>query len=157
MAIVEGPTTTFDFAGLGALKAQAVQDKDNPEAAKKAAQQFESMFLQMMLKSMRDAVPKGGLFESQATETFEQMFDQQIVLAMAERRSTGLSQMIEKFITSAHQSLESNDKAAEKFFLENKEVKHLPVIKESDGFLIPEGSVKNFLLKRGLTLSKGGD
>ena len=157
MDSIEGPKTAFDFAGLGALKASAAKDGGDPEAAKKAAQQFESMFLQMMLKSMRDAVPKGGLFESKATKTFEQMFDQQVVLALAERRSTGLSQMIEKFITQSHTSLELGESSPEKFSLENKEATYLPVIKESEGFSIPEGSVKTFLLNREFKFLKGGD
>jgi flagellar protein FlgJ len=56
------PVSAFDFGALGSLKAQAVNDPGKNDAAKKAAQQFEAIFLQMMLKSMRDASPKGGLF-----------------------------------------------------------------------------------------------
>ena len=63
----------------------------------------------MMLKSMRDSTPKGGLFNSQATETFEQMYDQQILMAMSERGSTGLAQMIEEFIRRSQGAIDTND------------------------------------------------
>ena len=75
-----GPKSSYDFAGLGELKARAASDRSDDAAIKKAAQQFEAMFLQMMMKSMRATVEKGGLFDSQASETFEQMYDQQIVM-----------------------------------------------------------------------------
>ena len=107
-----GPKSSYDFAGLGELKAKAANDASNDAAIKKSAQQFEAMFLQMMMKSMRATIEKGGLFESQASETFEQMYDQQIVMAMSERGSTGLAQMVERFIRQSQgqgQDHENND------------------------------------------------
>ena len=62
-----GPKSSYDFAGLGELKARAASDRSDDAAIKKAAQQFEAMFLQMMMKSMRATVEKGGLFDSQAS------------------------------------------------------------------------------------------
>jgi flagellar protein FlgJ len=102
MITANGPKEVFDFAGLGSLKADAARDPKNDAAIEKAAQQFEALFLQMMLKSMRDATPKSGLFDSQALDTFEQMYDKQIVMAMSERGSTGLAEMIEQFIRRTH-------------------------------------------------------
>ncbi len=46
-----GATTYTDINGLAALK----RDPDSPEALSAVAQQVEALFLQMMLKSMRDA------------------------------------------------------------------------------------------------------
>ena len=40
-----------DFAGLAKLREQA--RNESPEAAREAAQQFEALFVQMMLQSMR--------------------------------------------------------------------------------------------------------
>ena len=98
MNTVSDPKTSYDFTGLGALKAQAARDRGDDDAIKKTADQFEAMFLQMMMKSMRATIQKGGLLESGGTETFEQMLDQQFAMSMAGRRSTGLSQMVEDFI-----------------------------------------------------------
>ena len=49
-----------DFSAFGELK-KAAREK-SPEAIKQVAQQFESLFVQMMLKSMRDTVPENELF-----------------------------------------------------------------------------------------------
>jgi flagellar protein FlgJ len=45
---------------------------------KVAAQQFDAVFTQMMLKSMRDATPQDGPFDSHDTATFTSMMDQQL-------------------------------------------------------------------------------
>jgi peptidoglycan hydrolase FlgJ len=150
-----GPTSTFDFAGLGSLKADAAKDPTNDVAIKKSAQQFEALFLQMMLKSMRDATPKGGLFDSEATKTFEQMYDQQIVMAMSERGSTGLAQMIEEFIRRSQTAVVPE--AGEKFLLDGAQQDGLPLVNGSDEFRLPEGATQQFLLNRSRALLPGGD
>ena len=149
-----GPKSSYDFAGLGELKAKAASHAGDDATIKKAAQQFEAMFLQMMLKSMRDAVPKGGLFDSQETQTFEQMLDQQFALAMADRGSTGLSQMVERFIRQSQgvSATESDDK---NFYLDATQKSALPLVKESARFKISEGSTQNFLLQRDQLRLKG--
>ena len=43
----------LDFQGLGELKGQAQQDEQG--ALRKTAEHFEGLFIQMMMKSMRDA------------------------------------------------------------------------------------------------------
>ena len=53
MNTISDPKTSYDFAGIGALKAQAARDGGDDDAIKKTADQFEAMFLQMMMKSMR--------------------------------------------------------------------------------------------------------
>ena len=74
--------------------------RDNPvEAAKEVATQFEAMFIQMMLKSMRDAVPKGGLFDSNDMETYTEMADQQIAINLAKSGGIGLADVITRQLT----------------------------------------------------------
>ena len=148
-----GPKSSYDFAGLGELKAKAASNGQNDAAIKKAAQQFEAMFLQMMMKSMRATVEKGGLFESQASETFEQMYDQQIVMAMSERGSTGLAQMVEKFIRQSHSVTEDlND---QKFLLDGQKQDAIPLVDQSDAFRLPEGATQQFLLNQSRFLLRG--
>ena len=50
-----------------------------------AAQQFEALFIQMMMKSMREATPTSGLMNSSATDTYQSMLDQQWSQVMASR------------------------------------------------------------------------
>ena len=69
--------------------------RDNPDAAiDEVATQFESMFIQMMLKSMREALPKDGLFSSNDMDTYTEMADQQIAVNMAESGGIGLADVI---------------------------------------------------------------
>jgi len=94
----------LDFGGLGKLKGKA--HTDAKAATRETAQQFEAMFLQMMMKSMRDATPKSDLIESSAKDTFEAMFDKEVSMAMAKRSSLGLADMLVKHMpdTSAQPS-----------------------------------------------------
>ena len=98
MANALTPTTTarsyLDFAGLGELRGKAQQNDD--QALRETAQQFEALFIQMMLKSMRDAnnVMKSDLVESQAAETFEGMYDKEMSVQMAKRNTMGLADML---------------------------------------------------------------
>ena len=81
-----------DLNGLNDLKRASRED---PNAAiDKVAKQFESMFIQMMLKSMRDALPKEGLFSSNDMDTYTEMADQQIAVNMAESGGIGLADVI---------------------------------------------------------------
>jgi len=84
----------LDFEALGRLKGKAA--KDGKGAARETAQQFEALFLQMMMKSMRDASFKSDLVESQAKDTFEGMFDKEVSLAMAKKNTLGLTDMLLK-------------------------------------------------------------
>ena len=84
-----------DFQGLNQLKSQA--GKDPAQALKQVASQFETQFVKMMLQSMRDATPKGGLFDSDQMETFQGMFDQEIAQKLSGRAGgIGLADMIER-------------------------------------------------------------
>jgi flagellar protein FlgJ len=92
-------TGSADIASKLAVDTQALGDlkrgaKDNsPEALKGAATQFESMFINMMMKSMRDATPQDGMLDSQQTKMFTGMLDQQMSQNMA-KRGIGLADML---------------------------------------------------------------
>lgn len=73
----------LDVQGLERLKHTARQD--SAAGLRGAAQQFEALFLQMMLKSMRDTIPDGGLLDSQQGEFYQSMLDQQWAQTMAGR------------------------------------------------------------------------
>lgn len=84
-----------DFGALTQLKARA--GANDPQAVRAAAQQFEALFLQMMLKSMRSA--SSALAESR-DRTYEEMFDQQIAIELAQRDSLGIGDLLLRQIDS---------------------------------------------------------
>ena len=84
----------IDSQSLNKLRLQAKQSPD--QALKAAAQQFETVFLNMMLKSMRDATPQDGAFDSEQTKMFTGMLDQQLAQNMASSRSVGLADLMVK-------------------------------------------------------------
>ena len=81
----------IDSQSLDKLRLQAKQSPD--QALKAAAKQFESVFLNMMLKSMRDATPQDGVFDSEQTKMFTGMLDQQLAQSMA-ARGVGLAEVM---------------------------------------------------------------
>ena len=85
-------TSSLDFASLGKLRGQA-QQQDN-KAIKEAARQFESMFAQMMLKSMREASFKSDLVESNAMDTYQGMYDKELASQMSKRGTLGIADML---------------------------------------------------------------
>ena len=96
MDALNNPTTSsyLDFDGLGQLKGQARQDAKG--AIRETAQQFEALFLQMMMKSMRESIVKSELSESNTMETFEGMFDKEVSVQLAKKNSMGLADMLVK-------------------------------------------------------------
>lgn len=92
-----GPTYYADFNGLNGLKQGAKADE--PTAIRAAAQQFESLFTHMMLKSMREAKLAQGLGESQESDLYQDMYDQQLSLKMAQGKGIGLADMLVQQLT----------------------------------------------------------
>jgi flagellar protein FlgJ len=90
------PKSYLDFAGLGELRGQAQQNQD--KALKESAQQFEGLFLQMMLKSMREASMKDEENQSSGMDTFENMFDKEISVQMAKRGALGVADFMAKAV-----------------------------------------------------------
>jgi peptidoglycan hydrolase FlgJ len=78
----------YDTKGLDQLRQTA--RKDAPEALRSTAQQFEALFLNMVMKSMRDATPKEDLFGSEQEKMMTGMLDQQLSQNLA-KRGVGLA------------------------------------------------------------------
>lgn len=81
----------LDTQSLAALRAQAAQSPDR--ALKAAAQQFEAIFMNMMLKSMREATSQEGLMDNDQSRMFTGMLDQQLTQSMSSR-GIGLADMM---------------------------------------------------------------
>lgn len=81
-----------DFAGLEKLKSGArTQD---PSALRQVAQQFESLFARMMIKSMRKAIGTDPIFGSDQAQMYQGMFDDQLSLELTRGRGLGLADML---------------------------------------------------------------
>jgi len=79
--------------GLDAVRLQA-KKQDSSEGIKTAARQFEAYFLQLMLKTMRESVPKDGLFSNEETNTFTEMFDQQMAQTISQGKGLGMADVL---------------------------------------------------------------
>ena len=94
-------TADFSATGFGS-GLQGLPDlrrsvrENSPEALQQVAKQFESLFIQMMLKSMRDAQLAEGIFDSEQSEIYTGMFDQQIAMQLAQQKSLGIADMLVK-------------------------------------------------------------
>jgi flagellar protein FlgJ len=86
-----------DFSGLTSLKRDV--KANDPQAIREAARQFESLFTDMMLKSMRAAKLGDGLGDSQETDLYQDMYDQQIALQMSQGKGLGLADMLVQQLT----------------------------------------------------------
>ena len=81
-----------DFGRMEALKKTARQDQ--PAAIREAARQFESLFTHMLLKSMREANLGEGLGDSEQTQFYQDMFDQQLSVQMSQGKGLGLAERL---------------------------------------------------------------
>ncbi|WP_457676247.1 flagellar assembly peptidoglycan hydrolase FlgJ [Thiolapillus sp.] len=97
------------FSGLTELKAGAREQ--SPAARKEVARQFEAMFIQIMLKSMRDASVPGSEEGSEQVRFYQEMFDQQIALDLARNKSMGLADSFERHLgDSVEKAPDSSDR-----------------------------------------------
>jgi len=89
--------TLAALAGGFALDVQGLErlrhSEDRDAALEAAADQFEAVMLQMMLKSLRDATPRAALFDSSATRFHESLLDQQWAQHLA-GRGLGLAEQL---------------------------------------------------------------
>ncbi|MCM7588947.1 flagellar assembly peptidoglycan hydrolase FlgJ [Enterobacter chuandaensis] len=82
----------FDVRSLDTLKREA--GRQSPGALKAAAKQMEGIFVQMMMKSMRDASFKNDLLSSQSSEMYTAMHDQQVAQNIAGSGQLGFADLI---------------------------------------------------------------
>ncbi len=97
------------FQGLDALQYDA---KAHPELAKKeVSQQFESLLVQMLLKSMRDTNKEftSDLMHSDQSALYEDLYDKQLALVLS-KSGMGIAKSIEDYIDrNQFQSVQPSD------------------------------------------------
>ena len=89
----------WDSRMSGALKTNGNVSEDDKKL-KKACQEMEAVFLNMLLKSMRATVPKSESNGSgMQADTMQSMFDMEMTRNMAAAGGTGLADMMYRNLT----------------------------------------------------------
>ncbi len=86
--------TAVDFQGLAELRRSSNNDKNDAETMRQVAGQFESLFVNMMLKSMRQASLGDGIFDSSQSDMYRDMADQQLAMDLSSNGGLGLQDVI---------------------------------------------------------------
>lgn len=95
-----------DFNGLAKLKSQA--KNDSKEALQEVAKQFESIFLNSVLKSMREAKLADGAMDNDQSKFYREMYDQQLAVHLSGSPGVGLADLIVKQL--GHDQPDNNKK-----------------------------------------------
>lgn len=93
MTIVSQPNI-FDSTQATRMR-RDLQDPSG-DGIREVAKQFESLFVQIMLKSMRQATPGDGLFSSNEMEQFQDLHDQQLSMSVSQGEGLGIAAMVER-------------------------------------------------------------
>ncbi|HJV74834.1 MAG TPA: flagellar assembly peptidoglycan hydrolase FlgJ [Noviherbaspirillum sp.] len=98
----------IDSKGLDSLRQAARQN--SPEALKTAAKQFEALFMNMIMKSMREATPQDSIFDNDQSRMYTSMLDQQMSQQLS-NRGVGLAEVLVRQLsnTLSPQSLPTDD------------------------------------------------
>ena len=103
---------SHDFSQINSLDPNTLSGlrrltkENSPEAAREAAKQFEALFLQQVLKAMRDASPKNSMFDSEESRMYQSMLDQQMSLQLATRGGgVGLARVIERQLSATRETV----------------------------------------------------
>lgn len=100
------PQSAQIYTDLNALQGIRSLGKDDKNAAlMEVAKQFESMFLNMMMSSMRDAnkvFEEDSMFNSPETDFYRKMYDDQMALSLSGQQGMGLSQVIYRQLMSSY-------------------------------------------------------
>ena len=85
---------------------KAASQAGEKTALRKAAEQFEALFIQEMLKTMRQTVEKDESNTSAHMETYESMLDRELALQMSKRGTVGVADMLVAHLERQQQSTE---------------------------------------------------
>jgi flagellar protein FlgJ len=100
----------LDPRGLERLRSEAGAAPD--KAIREVSKQFEVLFVNMLLKSMRDASPQDGPLDSDQTRTYTGMLDQQLAQAMS-KRGIGLADVMARQLSKGGSLMATEGAAAE--------------------------------------------
>lgn len=105
----------IDSKGLDSLRQSARQN--SPDALKSAAKQFEALFMNMVMKSMREASPQDGMFDNDQSRMYTSMLDQQLSQHLS-GRGVGLADVLIRQLSGSvtPQALPDGDASAARVY-----------------------------------------
>lgn len=121
MQLMQG--AAFDLQSLSSLKREIADSPD--KGLRQVTQQLEATFVQMMLKSMRDALPQDGLFSSDQTRMLTSMYDQQIAQDLS-NKGLGFGEMMYQQLKQTQGETSSPEESIKPFSMESKLLDSLP-------------------------------
>lgn len=83
-----------DFAKVLAAEGEKLKTDKDDQKLRQTCQELESVFLEMMMKEMRNTVPKSGLMDMRNQELFQSMLDTEVTRDMAKAGGIGLADMM---------------------------------------------------------------
>ena len=121
-------TSIFDMGQLAQLKRDVQQTSSSSIEAKQqqVAKQFEALFLQMMLKQMRESGPQNPLFNSQADKMWQSLTDEQMALNMASGGGIGLAKSLLAEMQKQNPSADSLSKLVDPSTMDLKDASSPP-------------------------------
>ncbi|ARP86944.1 flagellar assembly peptidoglycan hydrolase FlgJ [Bordetella genomosp. 9] len=88
-------SSIFDFGALASLHRDVTTQPNSAEKQAEVARQFEAVYIQMLLKQMRQATMQSGMFDSNESRMVRSMADEQLALQLA-NPGIGLAQSLLK-------------------------------------------------------------
>ncbi|MDR3212985.1 MAG: flagellar assembly peptidoglycan hydrolase FlgJ [Azoarcus sp.] len=101
----------FDPRSLDELRRLSKNEVNSDQALRSASKQVEALFLQMMLKAMREATPANGPLDSDQTRMAQELYDQQLTTNLAQSKSTGLADALFRQLGGGRSSGEAAEAA----------------------------------------------
>lgn len=113
MSIPAKNMSYHDLSSLQQIRGNAAKDKEG--ALRQAAEQFESIFFNMLLSSMRkanEAFEVEGMMNSQASKFYRDMQDSQMATELSQSGALGLADLLVKQLSPAMGITPTDDKKA---------------------------------------------
>lgn len=110
---IRNVTEQMSLQNLSESRQARMSSDENPqnvEQIKKLSQEFEAIFLEIVLKSMRDSIQKSDFIDGgNGEEIFRSMLDSEYAKSLASQRSTGLAESIERHLLGLIEKPEQNE------------------------------------------------
>jgi len=97
MSISSKPDFYFDMQQFSEMRLQAKTDQD--ESVKSVSKQFEGLFMQQILKSMRSAAKIDDNQHSDSMDFYTDMYDKQLSVLLADAGGLGIAKMMTQQLT----------------------------------------------------------
>lgn len=137
--------TYTDLSGLNAIK--QVGRENTAAGLKQVANQFEALFVNMMLKSMRESnavFAEGNYLNSNETEFYQQNFDNQLSVHLSNGKGLGLADVLYRQLATAY-GIEVEEPAGARSTMVSSEFPFPTTRERADDFDSPQDFVNKLM------------